>query len=278
MHSAVDSSRGSRRPELDRQCTHARLHAYVSSQVRQIGASRPGLEVVDEPRRRRGDGAHRGLLDHAGAARASRARARTPAARRPTTPATRHASRPLGCSASACTTASSLRVLRNDSRRVPKWYASAPNGSGRSATWRSDAPRALEVERPSRSVDAAHAVDRDVLHQEVRLDELHGGRRRGSRLGRGFDVGRRRRGRRRSARSRACAGSPRSCLQSSGTIIAARSRMQGDRYRSEFSFARITTPRLAVFALLSQGQFRESGTCSTAKRSTSSYSEAAWPG
>src|SRR4051794_30491142 len=41
LHSAVESSRGSRRPELDRQCTHARLHAYVSSQVRQIGASSP---------------------------------------------------------------------------------------------------------------------------------------------------------------------------------------------------------------------------------------------
>ena len=27
LHSAVVSSRGSRRPELDRQCTHARLHA-----------------------------------------------------------------------------------------------------------------------------------------------------------------------------------------------------------------------------------------------------------
>ena len=28
-------------PDDDRQCTHARLHAYVSSQVRQIGASSP---------------------------------------------------------------------------------------------------------------------------------------------------------------------------------------------------------------------------------------------
>src|ERR1700756_1918452 len=37
----VDSSRGSRLPDEDRQCTHARLHAYVSSQVRQIGASNP---------------------------------------------------------------------------------------------------------------------------------------------------------------------------------------------------------------------------------------------
>src|SRR5579872_392962 len=39
--SALVSSRGSRRPEDDRQCTHARLQAYVSSQVRQIGADSP---------------------------------------------------------------------------------------------------------------------------------------------------------------------------------------------------------------------------------------------
>ena len=52
LHSAVVSSRGSRRPELERQCTHARLHAYVSSQVRQIGASRPRLELVDELHRK----------------------------------------------------------------------------------------------------------------------------------------------------------------------------------------------------------------------------------
>src|SRR5580693_5430488 len=40
-HSEVVSSRGSRRPELDRQCTQARLQAYVSSQVRQIGDVSP---------------------------------------------------------------------------------------------------------------------------------------------------------------------------------------------------------------------------------------------
>src|SRR6478609_5338460 len=41
LHCCVDSSRGSRLPDDDRQCTHARLHAYVSSHVRQIGASSP---------------------------------------------------------------------------------------------------------------------------------------------------------------------------------------------------------------------------------------------
>src|SRR6266516_5306785 len=40
-HSVAESSRGSRRPELERQCTHSRLHAYVSSQVRQMGAASP---------------------------------------------------------------------------------------------------------------------------------------------------------------------------------------------------------------------------------------------
>src|SRR5947208_1479860 len=42
--SAVVSSRGSRRPELDRQCTHARLQAYVSSHVRQMGESSPSAK------------------------------------------------------------------------------------------------------------------------------------------------------------------------------------------------------------------------------------------
>src|SRR5580693_1690747 len=44
-HSAVLSSRGSRRPELDRQCMHARLQAYVSSQVRQIGELSPASNM-----------------------------------------------------------------------------------------------------------------------------------------------------------------------------------------------------------------------------------------
>src|SRR4051795_12813367 len=65
--SAVVSSRGSRRPLEDRQWTHARLQPYVSSHVRQIGASSPdarrsvtrGLVAgnehlrVDEPAERR---------------------------------------------------------------------------------------------------------------------------------------------------------------------------------------------------------------------------------
>src|SRR3954466_9741482 len=57
--SAVVSSRGSRRPLDDRQCTHARLQPYVSSHVRQIGASSPsasrsvtrGLVAGTEPLR-----------------------------------------------------------------------------------------------------------------------------------------------------------------------------------------------------------------------------------
>src|SRR4051794_26911762 len=41
--SAVVSSAGSRTPDDERQWTHARLQAYVTSHVRQIGASRPRL-------------------------------------------------------------------------------------------------------------------------------------------------------------------------------------------------------------------------------------------
>src|SRR5580693_7541514 len=44
-HSEVVSSRGSRRPELDRQCTQARLQAYVSSQVKQIGDVSPSSNI-----------------------------------------------------------------------------------------------------------------------------------------------------------------------------------------------------------------------------------------
>ena len=43
--SAGVSSIGSRRPEELRQCTQARLQAYVSSHVRQIGASRPCVNL-----------------------------------------------------------------------------------------------------------------------------------------------------------------------------------------------------------------------------------------
>src|SRR5438270_13785900 len=39
--SAVDNSFGSRRPDDDRQWMQARLHPYVSSHVRQMGASKP---------------------------------------------------------------------------------------------------------------------------------------------------------------------------------------------------------------------------------------------
>src|SRR5580658_9506335 len=40
-HSALVSSLGSLRPELDRQWMHARLQAYVNSHVRHIGEFRP---------------------------------------------------------------------------------------------------------------------------------------------------------------------------------------------------------------------------------------------
>src|SRR5919205_3350750 len=40
-HCVVVSSLGSRLPEDDKQCTQAKLQAYVSSHVRQMGASSP---------------------------------------------------------------------------------------------------------------------------------------------------------------------------------------------------------------------------------------------
>src|SRR3954468_18770809 len=104
------------------------------------------------------------------------------------------ASRPLGCSASVETTVRSLRLLRKDSRRVWKWYASAPKGSGRRATWLPSRHGRSRSNVMGGSVDAAHAVNRDVLHEEVARDEL----RLGGRLGlehrlRGLAVGGRRR-------------------------------------------------------------------------------------
>src|SRR5580704_1754359 len=68
-HSAVVSSCGSRRPELDRQCTQARLQAYVSSQVRQIGDVSPVSNMsVSLPlgRRRAGTVSSPAILRNAG--------------------------------------------------------------------------------------------------------------------------------------------------------------------------------------------------------------------
>src|SRR5690606_17309063 len=56
--------------------------------------------------------------------------------------------------------------FKKDSLRVPKWYSSAPNGSGRRATRGCSCQR---VSRSSmiyrRSVDAAHTVDGYLFDQ-----------------------------------------------------------------------------------------------------------------
>src|SRR3954469_4519937 len=85
------------------------------------------------------------------------------------------------CRSSPDTTASSSGVFRNDSLRVPKWYTSAPNGSGRRETCglqrnarsgsnAGPAARAGPAPVDSGSVDTAHAVDRDLLDQGL-LDD-----------------------------------------------------------------------------------------------------------
>ena len=106
LHSAVVSSRGSRRPELDRQCD-AREVARVGQLPRQADRRvEARLEVVDEPAG--GGDAHVALRSAIMPVSASVASARAYAGSSASvTPAARHASRPVGCSASAATTASS---------------------------------------------------------------------------------------------------------------------------------------------------------------------------
>jgi hypothetical protein len=91
-------------------------------------------------------------------------------------PAAAQADRALGWSARDRTTASTVWFFRNDRRRVPKWYSSAPNGSGRIDTCpsrrhgrsRSKAPWTSAAGLPVIGlVDTAHAVDRDFLDQQL---------------------------------------------------------------------------------------------------------------
>src|SRR5215470_3813317 len=83
------------------------------------------------------------------------------------TPAAVHAARALGCAASERTTVSSTGLLRNDNCRVPKWYSSAPNASGRTRTWASSCQGASRSNCPAGSIDAAHAIDGDLLDEDI---------------------------------------------------------------------------------------------------------------
>ena len=76
-----------------------------------------------------------------------------------------HAARALGWSARDRTTASTVWFLRNDSRLVPKWYSSAPNGSGRIDTRGSTRQARSRSNVTALLVDAAHAVDRDLFDE-----------------------------------------------------------------------------------------------------------------
>ena len=96
------------------------------------------LELVDERsdgggrRRDRGHAtsSRQIVWDAASVASADRYRASSCSA----TPAASHAARADGASANASTTASRVGCFRNDRRRVPKWYTSAPKRSGRMET------------------------------------------------------------------------------------------------------------------------------------------------
>ena len=71
----------------------------------------------------------------------------------------------------------SCGVFRNDNRRVPKWYTSAPNGSGRNATdglHRYGRPGSNPGAATTWLVDTAHTVDRDLLDQGL-LDDVRNG-------------------------------------------------------------------------------------------------------
>src|SRR4029079_7888049 len=85
------------------------------------------------------------------------------------------AARALGCSASPRTTSSRIRLFRNDNRRVPKWYSSAPNRSGLTDT-RSSSRHALSRSKGpgASSVDTAHTVDGDLLDEKVLEQRLVG--------------------------------------------------------------------------------------------------------
>src|SRR4051812_9831542 len=156
LHSAVESSRGSRRPEDDRQWTHARLHAYVSSQVRQIGASSPLAKWSTS------------FIGSSPCPRAWPARSRSAAAppaphppphTRPGRSAATQAARPrTGASGSSETTAGASRSDRRARQTAP---GAAPPADGARTRARDRTP----------SVDAAHPVDRHVLHEEILLHE-----------------------------------------------------------------------------------------------------------
>src|ERR1044072_6908377 len=87
------------------------------------------------------------------------------------TPARSHAARAVGDSARPVRTSRSTGLFRNDSLRVPKWYSSAPNRSGRTDTWTARPHGVSRSNGLAASVDTAHTVDRDLLDEQL-LDDL----------------------------------------------------------------------------------------------------------
>src|SRR5215211_2062473 len=83
------------------------------------------------------------------------------------TPAADSAPATVSWASSSRTTATICGVFRKVRRRLPKWYASAPNGSGRSATdgLSRYARSRSNVIASLTSVDATHTVDRDFFDE-----------------------------------------------------------------------------------------------------------------
>ena len=172
LHSAVVSSRGSRRPGA-RQAVDAREVARVGELPGQADRRvEPGLEVLDEPAVAVATLTLVRSCDHVGLARAWPAPARTRGSSASSTPAARHASRALGVSPSALDDGEQLPALQE---REP---ARAEVVEQRAERLRAQRDLRRERARPGRasamvtsaSVDAAHAVDGDVLDEQV-LDQ-----------------------------------------------------------------------------------------------------------
>ena len=131
-------------PSDDRQCTHDRLQAYVSSQVRQIGASRPRWNCSHQPASRCLTGSQR---DHRRRGQRGQRGAVGAAARRSPHAGGAQAARALGCVSSAAHHLEQRRALQErqpagaevvEQRPEPLRAGSPPAGAAASGASRSN--------------------------------------------------------------------------------------------------------------------------------------------